>query len=131
MGQAIRGSFHNSRSLPICADYVSGIVEQLMCRTWSGSLTTVGKSVAICGKGQYSLATPLNFHLMRKSLDRSAQRFVPLLHASGLILSADFKHGPVVQTKQPGVSCAQVARELGIRESLRAFMALEVSPNRD
>ena len=45
--------------------------------------------------------------------------------------SAEFKHGAVEQTKQHGVSCAQVARELGIRENLRAFMALEVSLRRD
>ena len=32
--------------------------------------------------------------------------------------SAEFKHGAVEQAKQPGVSCAQVARELGIRENL-------------
>lgn len=32
--------------------------------------------------------------------------------------SAEFKHGAVEQTKQSGVSCAQVARELGIRENL-------------
>lgn len=28
--------------------------------------------------------------------------------------SSEFKHGAVEQTRQPGVSCAQVARELGI-----------------
>lgn len=28
--------------------------------------------------------------------------------------SPEFKHGAVEQTRQPGVSCAQVARELGI-----------------
>ena len=32
--------------------------------------------------------------------------------------SAEFKHGAVEQAKQPGVSCAQVARELGIPENL-------------
>lgn len=32
--------------------------------------------------------------------------------------SAEFKRGAVEQAKQPGVSCAQVARELGIRENL-------------
>ena len=32
--------------------------------------------------------------------------------------SAEFKQGAVEQTGHPGVSCAQVARELGIREGL-------------
>ncbi len=32
--------------------------------------------------------------------------------------SAEFKRGAVEQTRQPGVSCAQVARELGIRDNL-------------
>ena len=32
--------------------------------------------------------------------------------------SAEFKHGAVEQTRQPGVSCAQVARELGIGANL-------------
>jgi transposase len=32
--------------------------------------------------------------------------------------SAEFKRGAVEQASQPGVSCAQVARELGIRENL-------------
>ena len=32
--------------------------------------------------------------------------------------SAEFKHGAVEQTRQPGVTCAQVARELGIRDNL-------------
>ena len=32
--------------------------------------------------------------------------------------SAEFKHGAVEQASRPGVSCAQVARELGIRDSL-------------
>jgi len=32
--------------------------------------------------------------------------------------SAEFKHCAVEQTKQSGVSCAQVAPELGIRENL-------------
>lgn len=32
--------------------------------------------------------------------------------------SAEFKRGTVEQAKQPGVSCAQVVRELGIRENL-------------
>jgi transposase len=32
--------------------------------------------------------------------------------------SAEFKRGAVDQTRQPGVSCAQVARELGIRDNL-------------
>ena len=32
--------------------------------------------------------------------------------------SAEFKHGAVEQANHPGVSCAQVARVLGIRESL-------------
>lgn len=32
--------------------------------------------------------------------------------------SVEFKQGAVEQTRQPGVSCAQVARELGIRDNL-------------
>jgi transposase len=32
--------------------------------------------------------------------------------------SAEFKHGAVEQTRQPGVSCAQIAHELGIAPSL-------------
>lgn len=32
--------------------------------------------------------------------------------------SAEFKRGAVEQARQPGVSCAQVARELGIRDNL-------------
>ena len=32
--------------------------------------------------------------------------------------SAEFKHGAVEQTRQLGVSCAQVARELGIGANL-------------
>lgn len=32
--------------------------------------------------------------------------------------SAEFKRGAVEQESQPGVSCAQVARELGIRDTL-------------
>lgn len=32
--------------------------------------------------------------------------------------SAEFKQGAVEQTHQPGVSCAQVARELGINANL-------------
>jgi transposase len=32
--------------------------------------------------------------------------------------SAEFKRGAVEQASQPGISCAQVARELGIRDSL-------------
>lgn len=32
--------------------------------------------------------------------------------------SPEFKRGAVEQCRQPGVSCAQVARELGIRDSL-------------
>lgn len=32
--------------------------------------------------------------------------------------SAEFKRGAVDQALQPGVSCAQVARELGIRDTL-------------
>ncbi|BFI97108.1 MAG: transposase [Rhodanobacter sp.] len=32
--------------------------------------------------------------------------------------SAEFKRGAVEQARQPGVSCAQVARELGVRENL-------------
>lgn len=34
--------------------------------------------------------------------------------------SADFKRGAVQQVSQPGVSCAQVARGLGIRDTLLA-----------
>ena len=34
--------------------------------------------------------------------------------------SAEFKRGAVEQASQPGVSCAQVARELGIRDALLA-----------
>ena len=32
--------------------------------------------------------------------------------------SAEFERGAVEQASQPGVSCAQVARELGIRDTL-------------
>lgn len=32
--------------------------------------------------------------------------------------SAEFKRGAVEQASQPGISCAQVARELGIGDSL-------------
>ncbi len=32
--------------------------------------------------------------------------------------SAEFERGAVEQASRPGVSCAQVARELGIRDSL-------------
>ena len=32
--------------------------------------------------------------------------------------SAEFKRGALEQASQPGVSCAQVARELGIRDTL-------------
>lgn len=32
--------------------------------------------------------------------------------------SAEFKRGAVEQANHPGVSCAQVARELGIRDTL-------------
>lgn len=32
--------------------------------------------------------------------------------------SAEFKRGAVEQASRPGVSCAQVARELGIRDTL-------------
>lgn len=32
--------------------------------------------------------------------------------------STEFKRGAVEQASQPGVSCAQVARELGIRDAL-------------
>ena len=32
--------------------------------------------------------------------------------------TAEFKCGAVEQARQPGVSCAQVARELGIRDTL-------------
>lgn len=32
--------------------------------------------------------------------------------------SAEFKRSAVEQASQPGISCAQVARELGIRDSL-------------
>ncbi len=34
--------------------------------------------------------------------------------------SPEFKRGAVEQARQPGVSCAQVARELGIRDTLLA-----------
>lgn len=34
--------------------------------------------------------------------------------------SAEFKQGAVEQTRQPGVSCAQVARELGIGANVLA-----------
>ncbi len=34
--------------------------------------------------------------------------------------TAEFKRGAVEQASQPGVSCAQVARELGIRDTLRS-----------
>jgi len=34
--------------------------------------------------------------------------------------SPEFKHGAVEQTRQPGVSCAQVARELGIAGNVLA-----------
>ena len=32
--------------------------------------------------------------------------------------STEFKRGAVQQASQPGVSCAQIARELGIRDNL-------------
>lgn len=32
--------------------------------------------------------------------------------------SSEFKHGAIEQSRQPGVSCAQVARELGIDANL-------------
>jgi transposase len=32
--------------------------------------------------------------------------------------SVEFKRGALEQANQPGVSCAQVARELGIRDNL-------------
>ena len=32
--------------------------------------------------------------------------------------SAEFKRGAVEQANQPGISCAQLARELGIRDNL-------------
>ena len=32
--------------------------------------------------------------------------------------SAEFKRGAIEQASQPGVSCAQMARELGIRDTL-------------
>ena len=34
------------------------------------------------------------------------------------MFSAEFKRGAVEQASQPGVSCAQVGRELGIRDTL-------------
>lgn len=34
--------------------------------------------------------------------------------------SPEFKRGAVEQARQPGVSCAQVARELGVQDSLLA-----------
>ena len=40
--------------------------------------------------------------------------------------SAEFKRGAVEQTSQPGVSCAQVARELGIRDTLQTHWKREV-----
>ena len=41
--------------------------------------------------------------------------------------SAEFKRGAVEQASQPGVSCAQVARELGIRDTLPvSYTHLEV-----
>ena len=38
--------------------------------------------------------------------------------SKGRKFSAEFKRGAVEQASWPGVSCAQVARELGIRDSL-------------
>jgi transposase len=32
--------------------------------------------------------------------------------------SPEFKRGAIEQARQPGVTCAQVARELGVRENL-------------
>ncbi len=48
--------------------------------------------------------------------------------------SAEFKRGAVEQASQPGVSCAQVARELGIRDTLltrwkREARARELPPS--
>lgn len=40
--------------------------------------------------------------------------------SKGKKFSDEFKRGAVEQASQPGVSCAQVARELGIRDSLLA-----------
>ncbi len=40
--------------------------------------------------------------------------------------SAEFKRGAVEQASQPGVSCAQVARELGIRDNLLTRWKREV-----
>jgi transposase len=40
--------------------------------------------------------------------------------------SAEFKRGAVEQAIQPGVSCAQVARELGIRDNLLTRWKREV-----
>ena len=44
--------------------------------------------------------------------------------------SAEFKRGAVEQTSQPGVSCAQVARELGIRDSLLTRWKREIEQPR-
>lgn len=39
--------------------------------------------------------------------------------------SAEFKHGAVEQASQPGISCVQVARKQGIRDSLLTRWKLE------
>ncbi len=41
--------------------------------------------------------------------------------------SPEFKRGAVEQASQPGVSCAQVARELGIRDTLLTRWKREAS----
>lgn len=40
------------------------------------------------------------------------------VHAEVQNFTAEFKRGAVEQARQSGVSCAQVARELGIRDTL-------------
>lgn len=47
------------------------------------------------------------------------------------MFSAEFKHGAVEQTKQHGVSCAQVARTLGIRENPMLTRTQEPAPPLD
>jgi transposase len=41
--------------------------------------------------------------------------------------SPEFKRGAVEQTRQPGVSCAQVARELGVGANLLSRWARELN----
>ena len=45
--------------------------------------------------------------------------------------SEEFKRGAVEQASRPGVSCAQVARELGIRDNLLTRWKREAEPKRD